>query len=186
MTRTASDVVQMRVDDQVFSGKARDINPPYEQIMAPRVHFRDGTITPQERGFNHYILMNPYGDIAREGIALSRSILQRIKSARQNAPIYAGAVKSTQIRLFSRLVNWYISKGSRQTLGKAIEPNWDNARAGFISDIDMMTILLSIPEFYPGKKRDRFWVSCVVLRQFPALADFYDTDLGGHSWYDFL
>lgn len=182
MTRTATDVVQMRVDDEVFNGKARDVATG-EQIMPPRVHIRDGTITPQERGFNHYILMNPYGDIAREGIARGRSILQRIRAS-NNPPVYAGAVKSTQLRLFSRLINWYISRGSRLTQGNAIEPNWDSSRAGYISDIDVMTILLASPNLTPGK--DRFWVSCVVIRQFSALTDFFDTKLGERTWFDFL
>lgn len=183
MTRTATDVVQMRVDDEVFNGKARDIFTG-EQIVPPRVHIRDGTITPQERGFNHYTLMNPYGDIAREGIARSRSILQRILSSRHNPPIYAGAVKSTQIRLFSRLINWYISRGSQILHGKAIEANWDTSRAGYISDIDVMTLLLASRELTPGP--DRFWMSCVVIRQFASLTDYFDVNLNGDTWFNFL
>lgn len=183
MTRAASDVVQMRVDDEVFNGKARDLATG-EQIMPPRVHIRDGTITPQERGFNHYIQMNPYGDIAREGITRSRSILQRIVSSQRNPQLYVGCVKSTQIRLFSRLVNWYISKGSRLTRGKPIEPEWDVERAGFISDIDVMTALLANDDLIPSP--NQFWISCVVLRQFASLTDFYDVRLGHESWLDFL
>lgn len=184
MTRAASDVVQMRVDDEVFSGKARDVITG-EQILAPRVHIRDGTITPQERGFNHYSTMNPYGDIAREGIARGRSILQRIVRAR--APqVYAGAVKSTQIRLFSRLVNWYIAEGSRATQpgGAAIAPDWDAARASYISDVDLMTALLaSLPT---REERDGFWRSCVVIRQFASLTDFFYTDPGRGGWFGYL
>jgi Fe2+ or Zn2+ uptake regulation protein len=183
MARTASDVVQMRVDDEVFNGKARDLTTG-EQIMPPRVHIRDGTITPQERGYNHYTQMNPYGDIAREGIARSRSILQRIVTAQRNPQIYVGCVKSTQLRLFSRFINWYISKGSRYTHNYPIEPEWDVKRAGFISDTDLMTVLLAndaLP-FAPNQ----FWMSCVVLRQFASLTDFYDKSLGKDSWLDFL
>ncbi|MHB8628700.1 MAG: hypothetical protein ACYDBJ_18365 [Aggregatilineales bacterium] len=182
MTRTATDVVQMRVDEALITGKARDLDAR-EPIVPPRVHFRDGTITPQERGFNHYILRNPYGAFAREGINLSRNILQRI-TASSNPPIYAGAVKSTQIRLFSRLVNWYIGRGSQLIHGQAIEANWDTSRAGYISDIDVMTILLSSPELAPS--RDRFWMSCVVIRQFASLTDFYSEKLGTQTWFDFL
>lgn len=183
MARAASDVVQMRVDDEVFNGKARDLTTG-EQIMPPRVHIRDGTITPQERGFNHYTQMNPYGDIAREGIARSRSILQRITNAQRNPQLYVGCVKSTQLRLFSRLVNWYISRGSRLTRGKPIEPDWDVDRAGFISDVDVMTVLLANKDLVPAP--NQFWMSCVVLRQFASLTDFYDIYLGDESWLDFL
>lgn len=183
MARTASDVVQMRVDDEVFNGKARDLTTG-EQIMPPRVHIRDGTITPQERGFNHYIPMNPYGDIAREGIARSRSILQRIVSAQRNPQSYVGCVKSTQLRLFSRFVNWYISKGSRITQGKPIQPEWDIERAGFISDADVMTVLLANDALTPAP--NQFWMSCVVLRQFASLTDFFDMRLGDATWLDFL
>lgn len=181
MARTASDVVQMRVDDEVFNGKARDLTTG-EQIIAPRVHIRDGTITPQERGFNHYIQMNPYGDIAREGIIRSRSILERVKNAKHKPQIYAGCVKSTQIALFSQVINWYISRGSRITRGTAIDPNWDMKRAGFISDIDAMTILLAdMPHTQNG-----FWTTCIVIRQFASLTDFYDRRISDKSWFDFL
>jgi Fe2+ or Zn2+ uptake regulation protein len=181
MVRAATDVVQMRVDDDIFNGSARDLATG-EQIMAPRVHIRDGTITPQERYFNHYYRMDPYGDIVREGIQHTRNILQRIVTARGTPQIYAGAVKSTQIRLFSRLVNWYIARGSKQTLGEAIEPNWDGSRAEFISDIDVMTNLFaSLPD--RGEK-DGFPVSCVVLRQFASLTDFFDTPVNTDSdWF---
>ena len=183
MARAASDVVQMRVDDEVFNGKARDLTTG-EQIMPPRVHIRDGTITPQERGFNHYTQMNPYGDIAREGIARSRSILQRIVSAQRNPQLYVGCVKSTQLRLFSRLVNWYISRGSRLTRGKPIESDWDVKRAGFISDVDVMTVLLANEDLAPSP--NQFWMSCVVLRQFASLTDFNDIYLDNESWLDYL
>ena len=181
MVRAATDVVQMRVDDDIFNGRARDLATG-EQIMAPRVHIRDGTITPQERYFNHYYRMDPYGDIVREGIQHTRNILQRIVTARGTPQIYAGAVKSTQIRLFSRLVNWYIAQGSKYTLGEAIEPSWDGSRAEFISDIDVMTNLFaSLPD---RRGKDGFWVSCVVLRQFASLTDFFDTPVDNESdWF---
>lgn len=184
MARAATDVVQMRVDDDLFNGVARDLATG-EQIVAPRIHIRDGTITPQERYFNHYYRMDPYGDIVREGIVRSRSILQRIVTARTSPPIFAGAVKSTQIRLFSRLVNWYIAQGSKQTRGESIEPGWDASHADFLSDINVMTNLFAtLP---PRKERDGFWVSCVVLRQFASLTEFFDTPVQDSSnWFDVL
>jgi Fe2+ or Zn2+ uptake regulation protein len=184
MVRAATDIVQMRVDDDIFNGRARDIATG-EQIMPPRVHIRDGTITPQERYFYHYYRMDPYGDIVREGIQHTRNILQRIVTARGTPQIYAGAVKSTHIRLFSRLVNWYIGQGSKQTLGDAIEPNWDGSRAEFISDIDAMTNLFA--SFPDRGEKDGFRVSCVVLRQFASLTEFFDWKVDDESnWFPTL
>ncbi len=184
MTRTATDVVQMRVDDELTNGTARDIATG-EEIPRPRVHIRDGTITPQERGFNHYILMNPYGEITREGIRRSRNILQRIVTARKAPQVYAGAVKATQIRLFSHLINWYITRGSYLTQGQAIDPTWDMSRADYIADTKAMTILLSTLE--PPRELDGFWSSCIIIRQFSSLSDFYDTRLpNGEGWLEFL
>lgn len=184
MARTATDVVQTRVDDEVFNGSARDVATG-ELIVAPRVHIRDGTITPQERGYNHYCEQTPYGEIAREGISRLQSILQRIATAGGAPPAYVGSVKTTQVKLFARLLNWYIAKGSRETLGEAIDPHWDLTRAGYISDTNAMTELMaSLP---PRTERDGFWVSCAVLRRFASLTEFFDTQVPeGESWFDVL
>lgn len=184
MARAATDVVQTRVDDEVFTGTARDAATG-ELIAAPRVHIRDGTITPQERGYNHYCEQSPYGEIAREGVFRLRSILQRIAAARGKPPAYVGSVKSTQVKLFSRLLNWYIAKGSRDALGEAIDPNWDLTRAGYISDTNAMTELMaSLPH---RSERDGFWVSCVVLRRFASLTEFFETQVPeGESWFEIL
>lgn len=185
MARAATDVVQMRVDDEVFNGKARDAASG-ELIPTPRVHIRDGTITPQERGYNHYRSMNPYGEIAREGVSRIRNILQRIKTPSRRSPqAYVGAVKHTQVKLFSRFLNWYIQKGSAETRSEAIDPNWDVSRAGYISDTNAMTELLaSLP---PSPDRDGFWMSCAVLRQFASLTEFFEVDMpDDQGWFDLL
>lgn len=174
MARTATDVVQMRVDENVFRGMAREVVTG-TLIPEPQVHIRDGTITPQSRGFNHYYRMDPYGEITREGIKLLSEILKRIRSQRR-PQIYAGAVKSTQIRLFSRLINWYIGRGSKITRGAAIAPEWDDRHAGFIADTDVMSVLLANLE--PPAERNGFWVSCAVLRQFPSLTEFFAHQVG--------
>lgn len=183
MVRAATDVVQMRVDEEVFKGTAREVATG-TLIPSPRVHIRDGTIAPQSRGFNHYYRMDPYGEITREGIKLLREILQRIRSQRR-PQIYAGAVKSTQIRLFSRLINWYIAHGSKQTRGVAIAPDWDDRHVGFIADTDVMSVLLS--NLPPPADRNGFWVSCVVLRQFPSLTEFYTHQINQpEGWFGLL
>jgi hypothetical protein len=45
-----------------------------------------------------------YGDMVRAGVLLSWQILTHIKSRKQ-APVFAGAVKGSQLHLFSTVVN---------------------------------------------------------------------------------
>lgn len=189
MAKVASDVVQMRVDEAVFNNKAHDVATG-ELVISPQVHIRDGTVAPQERGYNHYRRPkgDPYGEFAREGIELTRSILQRIKTqpSRGKSRVFAGAVKSTQLKLFSHLISWYIAKGSRATLGGAIDPDWEATHAHFISDVDVMTLLFAAVA-KPDTENES-WVSCVVVRQFASLTDFYDLSPrnGEYPWYEFL
>lgn len=183
MTRCATDVVQFRVDEEVFTGKAYDIRPPRNQIPKPQVHIRDGTIAPQEREFGHYKRPDAYGEMVREGIRRERTILERILSSRSKPPIFAGAVKSTQMKVFSRLVNWYIAKGSATRYGSAIEPDWDISRAASISDNAAMTAILA--ELPSNPKEGRYYVSCALVRQFPALTEYYNYKLRG-TWLDFF
>jgi hypothetical protein len=183
MTRCATDVVQFRVDEEVFTGKAYDLRTPYSQIPKPQVHIRDGTITPQEREFGHYNRTDPYGDMVREGIRLERVILERIISGGDRSPIFAGAVKSTQMRLFVHLLNWYIKIGSKTRFGAPIAADWDTARASAISDNAAMTALFTT---LPRVNDSEYYVSCALLRQFPSLTEFYDRDLGEQSWLDFF
>ncbi len=183
MTRCATDVVQFRVDEEVFTGKAYDIRPPRAQIPKPQVHIRDGTITPQEREFGHYKRPDAYGEMVREGIRRERTILERIMAARTKPPIFAGAVKSTQMRVLSRLVNWYISKGSAARFGTAIEPEWDLSRAAAISDNAAMTALLA--ELPNEPQAGKYYVTCALVRQFPSLTEYYNYDLK-KTWLEFF
>jgi hypothetical protein len=183
MTRCATDVVQFRVDEEVFTGKAYDLRPPYSQIPKPQVHIRDGTITPQEREFSHYNRPDPYGEMVREGIRLERIILERIISSGDKGPIFAGAVKSTQMRLFVHALNWYIKRGSKARFGAPIASDWDSARAAVISDNTAMTALLST---LPTLEKGNYYVTCALLRQFPSLTEFYDYDLKDETWPDFF
>ncbi len=101
-------------------------------LPRPQIHFRDGTVVPQEREFNHYARMDEYGEMVREGIALSYSILRAVKDSKRL--VFGGAVKSTQLKTFSSLLNWYISRGSARKFGRPIDPEWDVSKAGHISD----------------------------------------------------
>jgi hypothetical protein len=185
MAKSATDVVQWRVDKAVFSGKARALGAG-GTLFRPEVHFRDGTIVPQEREFGHYSRRNEYGDMVREGISLSREILERVRSA--PAPVvFAGAVKTTQSRLFSSLLNWYIAQGSVPRFGQPLDPRWNLTRAAYIADNEAMSLLLSTlnDKLSPGQR----FVTFQVMRPFHSLAEFRYADLPSHSpgaWAEFF
>ena len=62
---------------------------------------RDGTVTPQEREFQHYCHRSSYGDVVREGIGLSykilRAVRQVIHEARTVTFDLGGSASTTQM-----------------------------------------------------------------------------------------
>ena len=184
MARCSTDVVQFRVDADVMTGRARDVNTNVDW-PTPRVHIRDGTIAPQEREFGHYNRLDAYGSMVREGIKLERIILDRL-IASPSPPIFAGAVKSTQLHTFGYALDWYIAHGSKNRPGSggvAIDPDWDAALAEQASDTTVMTYLFTS---LPGLEAGRYYVSCALLRQFPSLTEFYSRDVPGQTWAEFF
>lgn len=179
MAKCATDVVQWRIDKAIMTGTARSLKDG-KLLPVPNVHFRDGTITPQEREFGHYSRLNEYGDMVREGMSLTRNILDKI-CAGQKPPVFAGAVKSTVLQLFSAILNWYIAEGSRHTCGEAIDPNWNLTRATHVSDNDAMSLLLSVLE---DRRHDgTYFVTCAICRPFYALTELFDQpDNSDYRW----
>ncbi len=170
MAKSATDVVQWRADEKVFLGAARSLGEG-ALLPRPRVHIRDGTITPQEREWGHYSRNNEYGDMVREGLAHNRTILDRVRIAGESPPVFAGAVKATQARFFSMCLNWYIAKGSRRRNGEPLDPNWDSTRAEHIADNEAMSLLLSTLEDRRSKKT--FYVTFALARPFHTLTEFF-------------
>ena len=112
MAKCATDVVQWRADERVFIGDAPALGGDGRRLPAPRVHLRDGTVTLQEREVNHYQRNDAYGEMVRAGVLLSYQILKHIKSRRQ-PPVFAGAVKGSQLHLFATIINWFIRMATR-------------------------------------------------------------------------
>lgn len=168
MAKCATDVVQWRADEQVFRGHGRSIGDGRE-LPSPRVHFRDGTVTLQERESNHYQRMDPYGDMVREGVRLQYDVLRHIRDRRQ-APVFAGAVKSSQLHLFASILNWFISRGHPGGGIAPIDANWDVARAAALADNEAMSLLLSTLE---DERHGDYFVTFVVVRPFHALTDMH-------------
>ncbi len=163
MKKSALDVVQFRVDERLATGVARAYGSAVAggnsgSLPKPNLLLRDGTVTPQEREFQHYCRQNAYGDFSREGITLSYNILRSVMDS--NRRIFAGAVKMTQLRTFARIVNWYIKR--------RVNPAWDIARASQVSDSVMMTKLINaLPPIENGAD---YYKTCVIVRPFTALS----------------
>lgn len=169
MKKAALDVVQFRVDQALMSGTAL----PYgshpmkggESLPRPNVLIRDGTVSPQARELQNYTNPTEYGSIVREGVQLSHRILRLVMESDRR--VYAGAVKSTQLRTFTKIVNWYIQRGSAATLGQAIDPTWNAGHMNAISDSVAMTRLLaSLPEL---ARTTQYYRTCVIVRPFSAM-----------------
>lgn len=161
MKKAALDVVQFRVDERLLNGVARAFgsNPAGSEgglLPKPNVLIRDGTVTPQEREFQHYCHRSSYGDVVREGIGLSYSILRAVLDS--SSRVFAGAVKQTQLKTFSKILNWYVKR--------TIDESWDLSKASYVTDSVAVTRLLAaLPPCGPNE----YYRTCVIARPFTAL-----------------
>jgi hypothetical protein len=97
--------------------------------------------------------------------------------------VFAGAVKATQQRFFSMLLNWYIVKGSRRRFGASLDPEWDTTRAAHIADNEAMSYLLSTLEDRRGE--GVYYVTFAVMRPFHTLTEFFRTPLtSDYNWVE--
>jgi hypothetical protein len=167
MVKCATDVVQWRADERVFIGDAPALGGDGRRLPAPRVHLRDGTVTLQERESHHYQRNDAYGDMVRAGVLLSWQILTHIKSRRQR-PVFAGAVKGSQIRLFSTIINWFIAHGHAGSGTPPVDQNWDTSRASLLADNETITMLLAT---LAKDRRDGYFCTFAVSRPFHALTE---------------
>jgi hypothetical protein len=177
LAKCATDVVQWRADAEVFRGNGRSVGDG-TALPSPRVHLRDGTVTPQEREANHYRRTDSYGEFVREGIRLSHSILVHLAAMRAR-PVFAGAVKSSQLHLFSSVVNWFIARGHPAGGVDPIDPAWDMSKGSLLPDNEAVNTLLSSVS---DPAEPAFNVTFVVARPFHALTDmfrYYEEDRAG-------
>ena len=184
MAKCATDVVQWRADERVFIGDAPALGGDGRRLPAPRVHLRDGTVTLQERESHHYQRNDAYGDMVRAGVLLSWQILTHIKSRKQ-PPVFAGAVKGSQLHLFSTIINWFIAHGHPASGVPAVDPGWDITRASLLADNETVTMLLAT---LAADRGDGYFCTFAVSRPFHALTDMardYDHEADG-VWVDKL
>ena len=167
MAKCATDVVQWRADERVFIGDAPALGGDGRRLPAPRVHLRDGTVTLQEREVNHYQRNDAYGDMVRAGVLLSYQILKHIKSRRQ-PPVFAGAVKGSQLHLFATIINWFIAHGHPASGVPPVDSGWDISRAAMLADNEAVTMLLAT---LAAGRGDGYFCTFAVSRPFHALTD---------------
>ncbi|WP_422747195.1 hypothetical protein [Micromonospora sp. WMMD1219] len=168
MAKCATDVVQWRADERVFVGDAPAVGGSGRLLPAPRVHLRDGTVTLQEREVNHYQRNDAYGNMVRAGVQISHRILTHIRSRRQ-PPVFAGAVKGSQLRLFGTILNWFIKNGHPASGTPPVDPGWDVSRGALLSDNEAVTTLLAT--LIPDNRGDGYYCTFAVARPFHALTD---------------
>lgn len=167
LTKCATDVVQWRADEQVFRGHARSLDDA-TILPPPRVHLRDGTVTLQEREINHYQRNDSYGEMVREGVRIAHDVLRHLTDKRQ-PPVFAGAVKSSQLHVFGGIINWFIANGLPSAGVDPIDRRWDVSRASLLADNEAMTLVLSTLE--PYRPANSYFTTFVLVRPFHALTD---------------
>jgi len=119
----------------------------------PDVHFRDGRIFPQDHLMNCRI-ENRHGQLTREAIF---RMVSTARTARELKILYCGVTKQVQLKVYSTLVNWYITK----VMGKT---NW-NPTGQVINDSEMMRNLIFHGDF-DANSFCRLFISCPILRCF--------------------
>jgi len=121
--------------------------------LKPDVHFRDGRIFPQDHLMNCRI-ENRHGQLTREAIF---RMVTTARTARELKILYCGVTKQVKLKVYSTLVNWYVTK----IMGKT---NW-NPTGQVINDSEMMRNLIFHNEFN-ANSFDKLYITCPILRRF--------------------
>ncbi len=160
---SASEIVQRRMDEQSIKHATRRV---------PNIVFHDGRIYPMEHKLNNYLAEGEYGDTVRSAIRYFYNILVQITGRKRKSPLYTGVVKSTELKIFGRLLDWYIRYGNAESDsdGHQLGKNWPNTPP--FPDTSAMTYLLSLGGYEPDK--GRFYTTCQIRRNFSTLAGFYE------------
>jgi len=121
--------------------------------LKPDVHFRDGRIFPQDHLMNCKI-ENRHGQLTREAIY---RMVTTCRTASELKLFYCGVAKHVELKVYSTIVNWYITK----IMGKT---KW-NPTGQVISDSEVMRNLIFHPNFR-ANNFERMYISCPILRRF--------------------
>lgn len=136
------------------------------EIPACDIVLRDGTITPQDRDFNHYKTMSTYGKIVRDLITTNWEIVKKCKDDGQTL---AGVVKHAQLTVFSPVINWYACQLASKKEGQLV--SWPMHTMNVAFDQVILTKMLTA-----GRKKGDVWErTCIVFRPYHSTSNFSNT-----------
>ena len=136
------------------------------EVRPADIVLMDGPVTPQDRETSHYVNQSTYGRIVRDLIGGSWNILLK---SREDGQIVAGVVKHAQLRVFSPVINRFLVEiVAREE--KTQLTAWPLNAMNSLPDQVLLTRLLTA-----GRKKEDPWCrTCLVLRPFHAVTDFFD------------
>ncbi len=133
------------------------------EIPACDIVLRDGTITPQDRDFNHYRTMSTYGQIVRDLVSTNWEITKKCK---EDGQTLGGVVKHAQLMVFAPIINWYACHLAKEKKGQLV--TWPMHAMNTIFDQVLLTRLLTA-----GRKNNEPWArTCIVFRPYHSTTNF--------------
>jgi len=124
---------------------------------APDIVLRDGSLFPQDAYLDNCFIDNRRGEFTREAISRLRACLN---SSRDFDRIYCGVAKNVRLKVYSALVDWYVSRFIDQT--------W-NVGGYTMTDGQSMTLLLSSPDLQQDNW-NTVYSTCLIRRSFTTRA----------------
>ncbi|MBP7997823.1 MAG: hypothetical protein KA338_01115 [Chloroflexi bacterium] len=123
----------------------------------PDIIFRDGSLFPQDAYLDNFILDSKRGEFVREAI---REMLDCLGYSRELGVVYCGIAKTTVLKVYSAVVDWYIAK--------YIDLNWEVGNYT-LNDGQAMSILLASPTFV-ASNLEQVVSTCLIRRSFTTRA----------------
>ena len=127
----------------------------------PDIIFRDGSLFPQDAYLDNFVLETRRGDFVREAII---EMLNCLVYARELGITYCGVSKTTVLKVFSAIVDWYIAK--------YIDSNWEVGNY-VLNDGQAMSVLLATPDFL-ATNLQQVISTCLIRRSFTTRAALND------------
>ncbi|MEG4418878.1 hypothetical protein QUA70_09745 [Microcoleus sp. LAD1_D5] len=146
-TASAMDVGQYKFDHQYLLNADKD---------RPDIILRDGSLFPQDAYLDNFLIDNRRGEFTREAI---RELLNCLLCARAYKTIYCGVSKNVQLKVYSAILDWYITK--------EIDPDWETGNYT-LNDGQMMTLLLGGYRF--KNNLTETIATCLIRRSFTTRA----------------
>ena len=143
--KSAMDVGQFFVEETFIFRHGGTSKPP-------DVHFRDGRVFPQDKLMNS-TLENRHGKLTREAID---RMVSTCREAHKQGILFCGVAKQVQLKVYSTLINWYISRCMDRV-------EW-NPTFKTVNDTEIMRHLLPLPEFRAAF--DTVLVATPIVRRF--------------------